>query len=323
MVIIAIAIISIILFISSVRQEKRRSANIGLFLLACGFTAWSLEWLGGGGWLYTYLLSYIFILFAVSSIIFSLVCLVAGKEMYDQKRPPKTVSLYLGAGVLAWILIPFFYYTAGGPLFTGIWDAILHLPLFFAIYLTLSFAALVIYTILTHITPTRRKWDYLLIADTLTPDGRMTARLRQRLDLVRGLYDGVRGKTRIILPNIETAITARDYLADRGIDPEDITALDAAAESLRARLSALADTPCSVKPYHVGLIITTDYLACRTAHELRLLGLRGKIRGCQTTPVRWAVRILGEYQTMLWVHSRAAGAIIIFWLILCGLSLWW
>ena len=141
---VIIAIISIALFILSVRQEKRRPANIGLFFFACGATVCSLEWLGGSGWAYTYLLSYLFLLFSLASIVFSLVCLVAAKELYDKRRPGKIAARYVTAGLFAWVLIAFFHYTLGGPLFVGVWDAILHLILTISAYFVLSFGGLVI-----------------------------------------------------------------------------------------------------------------------------------------------------------------------------------
>lgn len=320
---IIIAIISIALFALSVRQEKRRTANIGLFFFSCGAAVCSLEWLGGSGWAYTYLLSYLFLLFSLASIVLSVVCLVAAKEMYDKKRPRQIILLYLGASLFAWVLIAFFHYTIGGPFFGSIWDAFLHLILMLAAYLVLSFGSLVIYTFLSHIMPSRNKWDYILIVDTLTPDGIMTTRLRRRLDLVQTICQNTCGKVpRIILPTPETALTAEEYLTERGIDVENITYIDSVNSTLRARLAAIADAPSSVKPYHFGLIITVDYLVCRTAHELKALGLHGEVLGYQTSIGRWAVRILNEYKNMLGVHRRALIAVISCWFILCALSLW-
>lgn len=321
MAIIAIAIISIILFIASVRQEKRRFVNVGLFLLAGGFTACSVELLSGDGWLYTYFLSYLFLLFCTASIVSFLVCLAASKEHHDSRSPRNIVLIHLGLSLLSLTLIPFFYYGAGGPLFISVADALVHLPLMIAVYLALSFAALVIYTFLSHIVPTRTKWDYILILDNLANEGRMTARLRQRLDLVRRLSMKVRGRARIILPNAETAITARDYLCERGIEPDDVISLAAEDDSRHAKLAALTDAPCAVKPYHNGIIITDDCLACRTAHELSTIGLRGTVLGCSVSLGKWAVKILEEYRGMLWLHSRAVCIVIVLWLILCALTL--
>lgn len=321
---VIIAIISIALFVLSVRQEKRRTANIGLFFLACGATVCSLEWLSGSGWTYTYLLSYLFLLFSLASIVLSVVCFVAAKEMYDKKRSRDIMMLYVGGGLFAWVLIAFFHYTIGGPFFVSIWDAFLHLILMISAYLVLSFGGLVIYTFLSHIMPSRNKWDYILIVDTLTPDGIMTTRLRRRLDLVQTICQNIRGKApRIILPTPETAYTAQEYLSERGIDAENVTYLDSVSTTLRARLAAVADAPAAVKPYHFGLIITVDYLVCRTAHELKALGLHGEVLGYQTSIGRWAVQILNEYKNMIQMHRRALIVVLSCWLVLCALSLWW
>ncbi len=321
---IIITIISIALFVLSVRQEKRRPANIGLFFFACGAAVCSLEWLSGSGWAYTYLLSYLFLLYSMASILFSIVCLVAAKEMYDKKRPRKITLSYLSAAMFAWILIIFFHYAVEGPFFISVGDALLHLILMITVYFVFSFGALVIYTFLSHIMPSRNKWDYIFIVDTLTPDGIMTTRLRRRLELVNTICHSVRGKApRIILPTAEAALTAQEYLSERGIDEENITSLTSVTSTLRERLTAIADDPCGIKPYHFGLIVTVDYLACRTAHEMRTLGLHGEVLGYQTNVGRWAVQILSEYKKMLWVHRRAIIAIVSCWLILCVLSLWW
>lgn len=321
---IIIAIISIVAFVLSVRQEKRRTANIGLFFFACGTVVCSLEWLGGSGWAYTYLLSYLLLLFSLASIVFSVVCLVAAKELYDKKRPRKIAMLYVGASLFAWVLIAFFHYTIGGPFFVSVWDAFLHLLLMISAYFVLSFGSLVLYTFLSHIMPSRSKWDYILIVDTLTPDGIMTTRLRRRLDLAHSICQNTHGKMpRIILPTPEAALTAENYLGERGIDAEHITYLDTVNTTLRARLAAVADAPPAVKPYHFGLIITVDYLVCRTAHELKSLGLHGEVLGYQTSIGRWAVQILNEYQNMIWIHRRALIAVAICWITLCALSLWW
>jgi hypothetical protein len=321
---VIIAVISIALFVLSVRQEKRRPANIGLFFLACGAAACSLEWLSGSGWAYTYLLSYLFLLFSLASIVFSFVCLVAAKELYDKRRSRKIAGFYVIAGIFAWVLIAFFHYTLGGPFFVGVWDACLHLILMISAYFVLSFGGLVIYTFLSHIMPSRNKWDYILIVDTLTPDGILTTRLRRRLEIVHAVCRNIRGKVpRIILPTPEAAYAAQDYLGERGIDAEHITYLDTVSTALRARLAAVADAPPAVKPYHFGLIITVDYLVCRTAHELKSLGLHGEVLGYQTSLGRWAVQILNEYQNMLWINKRALIIVAVCWLILCTLSLWW
>ena len=321
---IIIAIISIALLALSAHQEKRRAANIGLFFFACGATACSLEWLSGSGWAYTYLLSYLFLLFSLASITLSIVCLIAAKELYDKKRPRKIMMLCIGTSIFAWILIAFFHYTVGGPLFIDIIDAVLHLILMISAYFVLSFGGLVIYTLLSHIMPSRNKWDYILIIDTLTHDNIMTARLRRRLDLVRTICRTIRGKTpRIILPTPEACAAAQEYLGERGIDAEHITYLDTISTTLKARLAAVADAPPAVKPYHFGLIITVDYLVCRTAYELKRLGLHGEVLGYQTSSGRWAVQILKEYQNMTWIHKYALIAVAIFWVVICAFSLWW
>ena len=191
----------------------------------------------------------------------------------------------------------------------------------FTVYLALSFGALVIYSFQSRVVPTSTKWDYILIVDNLAANGHMTARLRLRLDLVRRLCMKARGRARIILPNAETAVIARDYLCERGIEPENVTSLYADDDSLRAKIAALPDAPCAVKPYHLGLIVTDDCLACRTMHELRTIGLRGTVLGCPVSLGTWAVKLLEEYRSMLWLHSRALCLVTVIWLIQCAFTL--
>lgn len=322
MLIIALALISILVFVLSVRQERRRFANVILLLIAAGISTYGIGMIGGSGHFYTYIISYLFLLFAIGSILLAAVCLVAAVHHW-QTGKIRLAVYRLGVGIFAVILIPFFYYTASGMLFSGIFDSILHLILFLAVYFNFAFLALVSYSFLSHLTPTRTKWDYILMGSLPASEMYMSLRLRHRLDDVIALRNKLGHKTRIILPDLPTVDAAVNYLTDYGIEEDKIRILTAQDRTWRMKLSALADEPVSIKPYHTGLILAEDYLAGRIRHEMSSLGLHGTVIGYPSAPLRWAVKILAEYHNMIWAHRIGILAVLFWWLIICLISIWW
>lgn len=322
MLIIALATISILIFVLSVRQERRRFANILLFVLAGGLTVYGIGTISDSGHFYTYIISYLFFLFAIGSLLLATVCLIA--FVHHWRAGKKRLALYrIGGGIFALVSIPFFYYTASGMLFGGVLDSILHLILFLAVYFNFAFLALVSYSFLSHLTPTRTKWDYILLGSLPAGETHMSLRLRHRLDDAIALRNKLGYKTRIILPDVPTTAEAVNYLTEYGIEEDKIRILTPAERTWRMKLSALADEPVNIKPYHTGLILVEDYLACRIQHELSELGLHGTVIGYPSAPIRRAVKLLTEYQNMIWAHRIGILTALFWWLIICIVSIWW
>lgn len=324
MLITIFAVIAIAVFVISVRQERRRFVNIVFLLCAAGLTGCAIGNIGGSGWLYTHLISYLLFLFAIGCLLIVLVCLVAALH-YRRVGKHRRSLYHLGAVVTALALIPFFYYTASTVLFGGIADSLLHLILFAAVWLVFAFLGLVFYTFLSHLMPTRLKWDYILFFDLPTADNAasMSLRLRHRLDDAIALCGKIDGRPRIILPNVQGAYDAALYLAEYGIEEDKIRILNGEAHTWRMKLSALADTPAEIKPYHAGLVLVEDYLACRIKHELSQLGLHATVIGYPSAPARWAVKILHEYQQMIHLHRIGLSIALLWWIIVAAVSLWW
>lgn len=321
MLIIALAIISILGFVLSVRQERRRFVNIVLFVFAAGLTSYAIDWCRDDGWLYTHLVSYVFFLFAIACVLLALTCLVGGLTVGRESR--RSMACHLAVGAVAVGLIPFFYHTAGGILFAGIGDALRHLILFYAIYLVFSFLILVCYTFLSHLTPTKTRWDYLLFVRPNIGINRLSVRLQARLDNLIQIYRTSGRHTRIILPQDSMTEQIRTYLIERGIEAESIRLLDTQETSWRMKLSALADEPAHIRPYHSGLVLTSDYLAYHLREQMHRLGLHGSVLGYPTVPAVWAKHILGEYRRNLCTARVGYLVVLVWWLAVCGLSIWW
>lgn len=321
MLIIALAIISILGFVLSVRQERRRFANIVLFVFAAGLTSYAIDWCRDDGWLYTHLVSYVFFLFVIACVLLALTCLLGGASVGRENR--RSMVYHLAVGGLAVALIPFFYHTAGGILFASIGDALCHLILFYAIYLMFSFLILVCYTFLSHLTPTKTRWDYLLFVRPNVATARLSVRLQARLDNLIHIYR-ISGKhTRIILPQDSMTEQIRIYLMERGIEEENIRLLDTQETSWRMKLSALADEPAHIRPYHSGLVLTSDYLSYHLREQMHRLGLHGSVLGYPTLPAVWAKHILAEYRHNLRTARIGYLIVLVWWLVVCGLSIWW
>lgn len=324
MLVSILAVCLIIVFVLSVRQEKRRFSNLVLLLVAAGVSGCAVGQIEDNGGLYTHLVSYIFLLFICGCILIALTAAIACAHY--RRVGKRCHALYcLAASGFALVLIPYFYCTVEGVLFRGIIDSILHLILFIAIYLVFAFLGLVLYTFLSHLLPTRMKWDYLLLLDLpATKTGAyMNLKLRRRLDDALALYRRLDNKSRIILANTSASEDAAVYLREYGIAEDKIRILAIETHDCKRKLASLADAPANIKPYHAGLILADDYLACRTQHELTRLGLHGVVIGSPTSLIRWAVKILGEYQAMIHLHRIGIIAALICWLILAIVSLLW
>ncbi len=191
--------------------------------------------------------------------------------------------------------------------------------LFFNSFVLLT---LIVYTITYSLMPVRTDYDYIIIHGAGLLDGhRISKLLASRIDKAIEVYERCGHRAKLIPSggkgddeDLSEAEAIRGYLLEKGISPEDILIENRSTttmENLRYS-KALIEAQKPAGTYKC-IFVTSNYHVLRTAIYARKAGLSGECVGARTRMYYWISAFLREYAAILAANKLAAMLWILLW----------
>ncbi|MBF0778219.1 YdcF family protein [Streptococcus cuniculi] len=306
-----LTVMFVLAFVISFWREPRNLLNAFLFLFALGFLYLSALELAFAHSDAIYLLllmvflSVPFVIILVGVFLFLNGFIILKKE---GKSLGNSLSLLLGFSLLSYI----------GLAFLGIQYAPFlarHAPFIYYCFIYMNFlfilfagifVAFFLYSILYHILPKKRNYDYIIIHGAGLLNGEtVTPLLAKRIDKAIEAFHKAKNPSVKLIPSggqgldekvSEAAAIAR-YLREKGIPDEVMILEDTSRTTYENLLFSKQLTDKGDNPYY--LFVTNDYHVLRTSFYAKKLKMRGAGLGCQTASYYLPSAFIREYVAIL------------------------
>lgn len=303
--------IFVLAFIISFWRDPRNLLNAFLFLFALGFLYLSALELAfaHSDTLYILLLA-VFLSMPLVIVLVGIFLFINGFIILKKegKSLGNSLSLLLGLGLLGYMGLAFLGIQHGQLLaldYPVLYYLFVYMNFLFVLF-AVVFVAFFLYSILYHILPKKRDYDYIIIHGAGLLNGEtVTPLLAKRIDKAIAAFHKAKNPAVKLIPSggqgsdekvSEAAAIAR-YLREKGIPDEAVILEDTSRTTYENLLFSKQLTDKGDNPYY--LFVTNDYHVLRTSFYAKKLKMRGAGLGCQTASYYLPSAFIREYVAIL------------------------
>jgi uncharacterized SAM-binding protein YcdF (DUF218 family) len=195
------------------------------------------------------------------------------------------------------------------------------------LYVSFTFAALFLYSVLYRMVPQRADFDFIVIHGAgLMPDGSVTPLLAGRCDKAFRVFEGGGSRALIIASGGQGPDEANseaqamcDYLVLRGVPREHILLEDESANTYQnmANSKRIVDEVSAERGIASPscVFVTSDYHVFRTATYARRVGLKADGVGSRTARYYFPNAFIREYVAVMLEHRWALVLLVAVWVL--------
>lgn len=309
----------LVVFIVSFRDDKRKISNAFLFLASVGFLFLSVVQFAYDNHfndIHQLLLLCLFVLFPLFLVIFAVYMIINGFVILkkESKTLANSLSLFFGAGILAYFFITVFYvqYTnflhqQNRPVGSFLIYGYTLITFFFLIFMVIFFSFLA-YSILYLTLPKKKDYDFIIIhgsglinGETVSP--LLASRINKAIDAykvaakedVKFIASGGRGSDE----KISEAKAICDYLIEKGISEEKIL-LEEASTTTYENLQYSKEIAGREKENPKYLFVSNNYHVFRATLYAKRLHMMGEGVGAKTAGYYIPSAFLREYIAIIY-----------------------
>lgn len=190
-------------------------------------------------------------------------------------------------------------------------------------YISITFTALLLYSVLYTYIPKRIRCDYIIIHGCSLLNGeRVSPLLRGRVDKAVKIYQKSKGTAKIVASGgqgkdekISEAQAMKNYLLEIGI-PEDSIILEDQSKTTYENLKNVRDMFDIDGKKNRYIFVTNNYHVFRTSLFARKLKMKAQGVGCKTAGYYWPSAFIREYIAIMVKYKLVVAFIIVAWLLL-------
>ncbi|MCI2049041.1 MAG: YdcF family protein [Lachnospiraceae bacterium] len=190
------------------------------------------------------------------------------------------------------------------------------------VYVSATFTALLIYSLLYLRLPKDMHCDYIIVHGCGLLDGeRVSPLLKGRLDKAAEVYKKLNGRAKLVLSGgqgadekLSEAQAMENYLLGQGF-PRDAMLLEDKSATTYENLRNVRDMLGGGRE-HRYLFVTSDYHVFRTGMFARDLGMNAAGIGCKTAMYYWPSAFIREYIAIMVRYKWITVAVLLLWLAL-------
>jgi uncharacterized SAM-binding protein YcdF (DUF218 family) len=319
----------LVLFCALLHREPRNFLNVIVLLAAAillfiGFaeTTKHLDYIN------EFFYAFVFGLVPLVLLVIAVLLIINGFYMLKKegRRLPNLLSLFAGFAIIAGMIV-IVALTVTSTLNTVLMS-VLWLGGILTIYISSTFAALLVYSLLYLKLPRKLQCDYIIVHGCGLLDGeRVSPLLKGRADKAAEVYHRLEGKAKLVLSGgrgadekISEAQAMKDYLLGQGFQPDDLILEDRSATTWE-NLRNVRDMLESGGTRHRYIFVTNDYHVFRTSLFARKLGMDAEGVGCRTAMYYWPSAFIREYAAVMVRYKWISAAVLLVWLALTVVSL--
>lgn len=318
MSLITLAIIFWVIFLISMFYEPRNFLNALLLIFNLGLTVLAVAAQPG---IQGMILGLFIMMIPLFFMLVAIFLILNGIQMYKKEghRLQNLLSLFLGiAMILGGIgtVIGLNYFQESTVL-----SSIFYLVVLLEFYVSVTFVALLLYSLLYTYIPKRVQCDYIIIHGCGLINGeKVSPLLRGRVDKAVKVYQKSKGAAKIVASGgqgrdekISEAQAMKNYLLEIGIPDEDIILEDQSKttyENLK-NVRDLLDTDGQKRQY---IFVTNNYHVFRTSLFARKLKMKAQGVGCKTAGYYWPSAFIREYIAVMVKYKWMIALVILAWL---------
>lgn len=322
MIFLIAGILCLILFLVLLRREPRRFINVILLtaaavLLFAGFA----ELTQHVDYINSLVVFFLLILVPLNLLLIAVLLIMNGFTMMKRegRSLANLLSLLFGIAIIAG-MISIVLLVISRSLNTML-VSVFWLGGILTTYVALTFAALLLYSLLYLNMPKNMNCDYIIVHGCGLLDGeRVSPLLKGRVDKALEIYRRCNGSAKLVLSGgrgadekISEAQAMKNYLLAQGFSSDAMILEDRSAttyENLR-NVRDMLDTN-GVK--HRYLFVTNDYHVFRTSLFAKKLGMNASGIGCRTAMYYWPSAFIREYIAVMAQYRWLTIAVVLAWL---------
>lgn len=318
MSLITLAIIFWVIFLISMFYEPRNFLNALLLIFNLGLTVLAVAAQPG---IQGMILGLFIMMIPLFFMLVAIFLILNGIQMYKKEghRLQNLLSLFLGIAMIVGgigTVIGLNYFQESTVL-----SSIFYLVVLLEFYVSVTFVALLLYSLLYTYIPKRVQCDYIIIHGCGLINGeRISPLLRGRVDKAVKVYQKSKGAAKIVASGgqgrdekISEAQAMKNYLLEIGIPEADIILEDQSKttyENLK-NVRDLLDTDGQKRRY---IFVTNNYHVFRTSLFARKLKMKAQGVGCKTAGYYWPSAFIREYIAVMVKYKWMIALVILVWL---------
>lgn len=318
MSLITLAIIFWVIFLISMFYEPRNFLNALLLIFNLGLTVLAVAAQPG---IQGMILGLFIMMIPLFFMLVAIFLILNGIQMYKKEghRLQNLLSLFLGIAMIVGgigTVIGLNYFQESTVL-----SSIFYLVVLLEFYVSVTFVALLLYSLLYTYIPKRVQCDYIIIHGCGLINGeRISPLLRGRVDKAVKVYQKSKGAAKLVASGgqgrdekISEAQAMKNYLLEIGIPEADIILEDQSKttyENLK-NVRDLLDTDGQKRRY---IFVTNNYHVFRTSLFARKLKMKAQGVGCKTAGYYWPSAFIREYIAVMVKYKWMIALVILVWL---------
>lgn len=324
-----IGLLAFALFCVLVCREPRNFINVLVLLAAAVFLFVGFaEATAHVNYINNCIFVFLFGVVPLSLLLIAILLILNGFTMMKRegKSLANLLSLFAGLAVIAglaaelFVLLP---HRASTLLMSVLW-----LGSILTVYVTSTFSALLVYSLLYLRLPRNLKCDYIIVHGSGLLDGsRVSPLLKGRIDKAVEVYNRLDGSARLVLSGgqgkdekTSEAKAMENYLCSLGFPKEKLILEDQSATTYENLRNVRDMLDCGEKK-HRYIFVTNDYHVFRTGIFARNLGMDAAGVGCKTALYYWPSAFIREYIAVMVRYKWITIAVVLLWLVLTVISL--
>ena len=319
----------LILFGVLLHREPRSFANVFVLLSAAvllfiGFAEKTqhVEYIADGAFLF------LFGAVPVSMLFIAVLLVLNGFFMLKRegKRLKNLLSMLSGFAIIAGLLFIVFLVITSTE--NTMLKSVLWLGSILTVYFSMTFTALLIYSLLYLKLPKNMECSYIIVHGCgLLGGNRVSPLLRGRVDKAVEIYRKLDGRAKLVLSGgrgadekITEAQAMKEYLLGQNF-PQDAMILEDRSATTYENLRNVQDMLDGDGIKHRYIFVTNDYHVFRTSLFARSLGMNAAGVGCRTAAYYWPSAFIREYIAIMVRYKWITFAVLFIWLVLTVISL--
>jgi uncharacterized SAM-binding protein YcdF (DUF218 family) len=323
-----IGTVCLLLFFVLLHRDPRSFVNV-LVLLAAAVLLFiglaeagqHVEYISGG------LVLFLFGFVPLSMLFIAVLLILNGFFMLKRegRRLANLLSMLAGFALIAGMIATGSMVVASTP--NTMLMSVLWLGSILTVYLSATFTALLVYSLLYLKLPKDMQCDYIIVHGCGLLDGdRVSPLLKGRVDRAVEVYRKLDGRAKLVLSGgqgpdekISEARAMENYLLGQGFSTDALILEDRSAttyENLRNVRNMLGGGK-----EHRYLFVTNDYHVFRTGMFARDLGMNAAGIGCKTAMYYWPSAFIREYIAIMVRYKWITVGVLLLWLALTIVSL--
>ena len=323
-----IGTVCLLLFFVLLHRDPRSFVNVLVLLTAAVLLFIGLaeagqhvEYISGG------LVLFLFGFVPLSMLFIAVLLILNGFFMLKRegRRLANLLSMLAGFALIAGMIATGSMVVASTP--NTMLMSVLWLGSILTVYVSTTFTAFLIYSLLYLKLPKDMHCDYIIVHGCGLLDGdRVSPLLKGRVDRAVQVYRKLDGRAKLVLSGgqgpdetISEARAMENYLLGQGFSPDALILEDRSATTYE-NLRNVRDMLGGGKE-HRYLFVTNDYHVFRTGMFARDLGMNAAGIGCKTAMYYWPSAFIREYIAIMVRYKWITVGVLLLWLALAIVSL--